>query len=179
MLIFAFLIGVMLGAMEPALLYGASTGGGNPWDQFVYPKPFSGTTLQGPLSIYYEIQFTGGLPVSCGSANESYMATMFYTVRLKRSGQATLWVFQGSSQLSHPCGICLSDIVAQGGEIMNFFGDIVAGNIVETPMIFPYGVKDWHLTSIDNAQTYDRDYPPSRAFVADIVIKAKENPKPK
>jgi hypothetical protein len=176
MLIFVFLTGAMLGAMQPALLYGSETGGGNPWDLFVYDKPFHGTKLQGPLSIYYEYNFAGGDFVYCGDEGASYMVTMYYTVRLKKQRDPTLWVFEGSSQRSKPCGICLQDIVAQGAEINNFLGDIVLGNISAIPPIFPNGVKEWHLTSIDNGQFYDRGYPPSRGFVADIVITVKPQP---
>jgi hypothetical protein len=173
-LIFLFLAGMVLGTTQPAMLFAGESGGGNIWDQFVYNKPFQGTKLQGPLSIYYEYNFSGGDPVLCGSEGESYMATMYYTVRLKKGSDPTLWVFEGSSQRSNPCGICLTDILAQGAEINNFLADIVLGNLVAIPPIFPNGVKEWHLTSIDNAQFYDRGSPPSRAFIADIVIKAKQ-----
>jgi hypothetical protein len=171
-LIFLFLAGMILGTIQPAMLFAGETGGGNIWDQFVYNKRFQGTKLQGPLSIYYEYNFAGGDFVYCNDGN-SYMVTMYYTVRLKKQGDPTLWVFEGSSQRSQPCGICLQDILAQGAEINNFLADIVLGNIVAIPAIFPNGVKEWHLTSIDNGQFYDRGYPPSRGFVADIVVTAK------
>jgi hypothetical protein len=172
-LIFLFLSGMILGTLQPAMVLAGETGGGNIWDQFVYKHPFQGTKLEGPLSIYYEYNFAGGDFVYCNDG-QSYMVTMYYTVRLKKPRDPSLWVFQGSSQRSNPCGICLTNILAQGAEINNFLGDIVLGNIFATPPIFPNGVKEWHLTSMDNAQFYDRDYPPSRAFVADIVIKAKQ-----
>lgn len=179
LLIFVFLAVIAMGAMEPALLYSYESGGGNAWDQFVYkgPPPFYGTKLQGTLSIYYAYNFVGGDPVYCAEGS-SYMATMYYIVRLKKQRDPTLWVFQGSSQQSQPCGICLQDISPQGAEIINFLNDIVrgTGTITEIPPIFPNGVKDWKLTSIDNAQYYTRDYPPSIGFVADIVITVKPQP---
>jgi hypothetical protein len=171
-LIFLFLTGMILATM-PAMLFAGESGGGNIWDQFVYNRPFQGTKLQGPLSIYYEYNFAGGDFVYCNEG-QSYMVTMYYTVRLKKGSDPTLWVFEGSSQRSNPCGICLTDILAQGAQINNFLADIVLGNLVAIPPIFPNGVREWHLTSIDNAQFYDRFDPPSRAFIADIVIKAKQ-----
>lgn len=174
MLIFVFLTGMILGVMEPALLHGSETGGGNVWDQFVYTKPFSGTTLEGPLSIYYALQVdTNGNLVLCPADPSSYMATMYYIVKLNKHLETTLYLFQGSSQASYPDGICLADILGQGAQILNFFGDIVSGTIVATPPLFPNGVTAWHLTSIDNVLFHDQDNPPSRAFVADIVITVK------
>jgi hypothetical protein len=172
-LIFVFLAVIAMGAMEPALLYSYETGGGNAWDQFVYDKPFYGTRLEGTLSIYYDYIWAAGDFFYCGTENDSYMAAMYYTVKLKKHGDPTYWVFQGSSQRTRPGGVCLSDILVQGEEIMNFLGDIVLGNIYAIPPIFPKGVSEWHLTAIKNAQFYDRELPLSRAFVADIVIKVK------
>jgi hypothetical protein len=175
-LVFIFLTGMILGGMQPAMLIAGETGGGNIWDQFVYDKPFQGMRLEGTLSIYYDYIWAAGDFLYCGAEGDSIMATMFYTVKLKRPGDPTIWVFQGSSQRTRPSGVCLSDILGQGEEIMTFLGDIVLGNIYAIPPIFPNGVSEWHLTAIKNALFYDRDLPLSRAFVADIVIKAKPQP---
>jgi hypothetical protein len=172
-LIFLLLSGMTLGTIQPALVFAGSTGGGNIWDQFVYTQPFTGTRLHGPLSIYYEYNFVAGDFVYCGTEGESYMVTMYYTVRLKKQKDPTLWVFEGSSQRSRSCGICLTDLVGQGEEINNFLNDIVLGNLAATPPIFPNGVKEWHLTAINNGHFYDRGFPPSRAFIADIEVTVK------
>ncbi len=162
MLFLVFLAGVMLGAMEPALVLGGETPGGNIWDQFVYTKPFKGTTLNGSLSIYYEI-------IACDTnCTGDCAANMFYIVKLIKEGETTPYLFQGSSQASYPNGICLKDILGQGAEIMNFFGNVVAG-----PPLFPNGIIEWHLTAISNGQYNDQGNPPSRAFVADVVITVK------
>ncbi len=168
MLIFVFLTGLMLGATQPALLYAAETPSGNPWDQFVYTKPFKGTTLSGVLSIYYE--YTGCDTTNCPG---DCAANMFYIVNLIEQNQPTPFLFQGSSQASYPNGICLSDVLAQGTEILNFFGNIVSGAIPANPPLFPNGVTGWHVTAIDNGQVADQTTPPplgSRAFFADVVI---------
>ena len=34
-----FIIGMILGTIQPAMLYGGETPSGNIWDQFVDPKP--------------------------------------------------------------------------------------------------------------------------------------------
>jgi len=163
MLFFVFLTGVILGAMQPALLYGSETPGGNVWDQFVYTKAFKGTTLNGPLSIYYE--YTGCDTTNCPG---DCAANMFYIVKLIKQNETTPYLFQGSSQASHPDGICMKDVLGQGEEIINFFGNIVSG-----PTFFPNGVTAWHLTAIDNGQYNDESNPPSRAFIGNVVITVK------
>ena len=164
-LIVVFLTGMILGVGQPALLYGTETPGGNVWDQFVYTKPFKGTTVQGALSIYYQI--TGCETTNCPG---DCAANMFYMVKLIKQNETITYLFQGSSQASHPDGICLKDILGQGAEIMNFFG-----NVVSDPSLFPNGVVDWKVTAIDNGQFNDENTFPSgsRAFVADVVITVK------
>ena len=162
-LIFLFLTGMILGTMQPAMLYGSETPGGNIWDQFVYTKPFTGTTLAGTLSIYYEIP--GSDATNCPL---DINANMFYIVKLIKQNETTPYLFQGSSQASHPDGICMKDVLGQGEEIINFFGNIVSG-----PTFFPNGVTAWHLTAIDNGQYNDESNPPSRAFIGNVVITVK------
>ncbi len=160
--VFVLLAGVILGTMEPALVFGGETPGGNIWDQFVYAKPFKGTTLNGSLSIYYEI-------IACDTnCTGDCAANMFYIVKLTKEGETIPYLFQGSSQASYPNGICLKDILGQGAEITNFLTSIVSG-----PPLFPNGVVESHLTAINNGQYNDQSAPPSRAFVADIVITVK------
>jgi hypothetical protein len=167
-IIFVFLAGMILGATQPALLYGGATTGGNLWDPAIDQPPYPPTHLTGPLSIYYAYQFDDlGNPVLCGPADGSFMATMYYTVRLKYRG---LYLFQGSSQ-----DVCMADIgdktTGQIKIIRDFLGNAVATGI------FANGIESWKLKSIDDAifnPTED-----SNAFVADIVIAVKENPKPK
>jgi len=149
-LIFVFLTGMILGAMEPALLYGAETPEGNVWDQFIDPKPYKGNTLSGTLSIYCEI--TG----PCGDSD--YTATMYYTVRLNK--KKDLYTFQGKT-----AGVCLADIETQGNIIKNdFLGWVVV------PGIFPDGFNSWKFKSIGKAQFNDDGLSFSRAFVTDIEI---------
>ena len=162
MLFLVFLAGVILGAMEPALVLGGETPGGNIWDQFVYTKPFKGTVVNGYLTIYYEIiACDTNCPGDCA-------ANMFYTVKLIKEGDPIPYVFQGSSQTSYPNGICLKDVLGQGAEITNFLTSIVSG-----PPLFPNGVVESHVTAINNGQYNDQSAPPSRAFVADVVITVK------
>jgi len=147
-LIFVFLTGMILGAMEPALLYGAETPGGNVWDFVLDTKPFTGTVLAGPLSIYYEVQ--------SGVCNDGQpLATMYYTVRLNKKRE--LYTFQGRAS-----GVCLGDFEPQGNEIRNFLETVVV------PGIFPDGFNSWKFKSIGKAQFNDDNV--SRAFVADIEI---------
>jgi hypothetical protein len=158
--IFAFMVGIILGATESALLYGSETGQGNAWDFVLDTKPFPGIILAGPLSIYYELSYDEYGP--CGASD--YLATMYYTVRLSKHRQ--LYTFQGKYE-----GVCLADIETQGTVIKdNFLGGVVVPGIFET-------YKSWKLKSIDNAQFNDDAV--SRAFVADIEIAVKENPKPR
>jgi hypothetical protein len=174
-LILLLLSGMILGTIQPAVVFAGSTSGGNIWDQFVYTQPFTGTKLQGTLSIYYEYNFVAGDFVYCADES-SIMVTMYYTARLKKQKDPTLWVFNGSSQRSRSsCGICLTDVIGQGEEINNFLNGIVTGTLPATPALFPTGVKEWHLTSITNGQFYDGGLLPSRGFVADIVITVKPN----
>jgi hypothetical protein len=157
--IFVFLTGMVLGTMQPAMLFAGETGGGNIWDSFVDPKPYPGIWLEGPLSIYYEyVEDDPGNP-SCPGDRLTYM---YYTVRLNKEvakGQPPLYTFQGTT------GICLGDFAGQGTVIKDFLGTVVV------PGIFP-NAHSWKLKSIDKAQYHDDDF--SRAFVADIVIAVRK-----
>ena len=166
MIMLVFLTGMILGAAEPALLYGAESGGGNVWDKFVDPKPYPGVQLEGPLSIYYDI--TGEDP-NCGGIEGNYdiVATMYYTVRLNKDKAAykknvQFYTFHGKYE-----GVCLlTGTDTQGGAIKDFLGNVVI------PGIF-LDFKSWKLKSIDNVG-FDE-----QSFVADIEIAVKENPKPR
>ncbi len=170
-----FLTGICLGFMTPSLVFASETATGNAWDQFVYTKSFKATaTLNGVLSIYYKYTEcdTTNCPGDCS-------ADMFYVVNLINPNlTTTVYQFQGSSQTSYPNGICVKDILGQGTEILNFFGNIVSGTIAaSSPLPFPNGVKAWHLTAIDNGVVNDQSTPPplgSRSFVADVVISVQE-----
>jgi len=156
-LIFLFLTGMILGTMQPAMLY-AGEAAHNPWDPFVDPKPYPGIWLEGPLSIYYEYLYDdGGSPLICDDPSLGVVAMMYYTVRLNKEFQwkPTLYTFQGTT------GTCLYDWSSQGDAIREFLGTVVV------PGIFP-NFKSWKLKSINKAQYHDDDF--SRAFVADIEI---------
>jgi hypothetical protein len=149
-LILVFLTGMILGATQPTLLYaGAEVGEINPWDKFVYAKPFPGTRLAGPLSIYYEILE--------GECDGQPLTNMYYTVRLSK--HKDLYTFQGFRG-----EICLADIDAQGEEIMNFLDTVVV------PTIFPDGIQAWKLIDVDNPGIGIN----GPAFVTDITITVKE-----
>ncbi len=148
---FILLMGMILWAAEPALLYGAETPEGNVWDFVLDAKPFRGTLLSGPLSIYYDITSQGTGP----DGQLDYIATMYYTVRLNKKKE--LFTFQGFSE-----GIYLRDFINQGNIIRNFL------EIVVVPGIFPGGFNSWKFKSIGKAQFNDDNV--SRAFVADIEI---------
>jgi hypothetical protein len=160
-IIFVFLTWVILGAMQPALLYGGETPSGNLWDPAIDPPPYPPTHLTGPLSIYYAFQFNeDGSPVLCpdGSINTN----MYYTLRLKYRG---LYVFQGSSQ-----DVCMADTAGQISILKDYLGNVL-------PSIFANGIDSWKLKAFDDAAFNIIEN--SDAFVADIVIAVKEKPKPK
>ena len=129
MIMLVFLTGMILGAAEPALLYGAESGGGNVWDQFVDPKPYPGIILEGPLSIYFDIT---DFQENCGGVqgNADYVATMYYTVRLNKVKAAykknvQFYTFHGKYE-----GVCLlTGTDTQGGAIKDFLGNVVIPGI--------------------------------------------------
>jgi hypothetical protein len=147
-LIFVFLLGMILGTMQPAMLFAAEYPG-NPWDIFVYPSHYSGTKLSGPLSVYY-------FPLGSSCYN------MYYTVRLSKGHN--LYLFSGSAE-----SFCVSkDLIQESGDIIMIFLDSAVRGIFTNP-------RGWQLTSIDNGIYNDEQgYPYSRAFVADIEITVKK-----
>jgi hypothetical protein len=163
-LIFVFFTGMILGAMQPAMLFAAETGGGNVWDQFIDPKPYLGIWFEGPLSIYYEYLYDDeGNLLTCETGDA--VSNMFYTVRLNKVVwfnfmNVQLYTFQGTT------GTCLNDWVFQGNAIKEFLGTVVV------PGIFPDGFRSWKLKSVNKAQFHDDDF--SRAFVADIEIAVRK-----
>jgi hypothetical protein len=159
-LIFVFLTGMILGTMQPAMLYGAEAPS-DVWDLYLLdPKPYPGITLEGPLSIYYEYVYDEyGNQIDCGEGL-GLAANMYYTVRLNKEFQwrPTLYTFQGTN------GTCLNDWSEQATIIREFLGTAVQG-------LFP-NPKSWKVKSINKAQYHDDDF--SRAFVADIEIAVKK-----
>jgi hypothetical protein len=152
-----FLTGMIVLPGTSALLYGAETGGGNVWDQFLDPKPYSGISLVGPLSIYYE--YIEDLDNSCP---DDVLTYMFYTVRLNKDDnkkKMQLYTFQGTT------ATCLKDFFSQGIAIRNFFETVVI------PGIFAEGFTSWKWKSIDKAQ-YNYDLL-NTGFVADIELFVK------
>jgi hypothetical protein len=158
---FLFIIGMVLGTMQPAMLYGGETPSGNIWDQFVDSKPYPGIWLKGPLSIYYDYIYDEyGNKLLCDDGQA--VANMYYTVRLNQEFhlKPPLYTFQGTT------GICLGDFFEQGNVIRDFLGTLVL------PGIFPNGFKSWKFKSINKAQYHDNDF--SRAFVATIEISVQK-----
>jgi len=146
-LIFVFLMGMILGVGQPALLY-ASESPQDIWNYWVDTSPFTGTKLAGPLSIYFDY-----LDQYC--TDGSQLTNMYATVRLSKGFD--LNTFQGKQQ------ICIGDITGQG----NWIVDTFLNNAVKS--IYPTATRArWRLKSIDNAQFHDQ--PGSRSFVADIQI---------
>jgi hypothetical protein len=166
-LIFVFLTGMVLGALQPALVYGgAETPGGTLWDPFVHVSFFTltptsfhkGTNLAGPLSIVYDVAVDQLLECTTGTAN------MFLTVRLigGNGSHRQIYWFDGETP-----GICLGDIGTpgsggQGEKILQFLKNVVLA-------IFP-NAKDAQITSVDNAGVA----PDGFAFVGDITIAVKQ-----
>ena len=165
-MILAVLIGLILGAMHPVMLFAGETGGGNIWDQFVDPKPYPGIWLYGPLSIYYEYVYDDGNVIPCGEAGVA--ANMFITVRLNKvldmlRPNPTLYTFQYTN------GTCTDDWISQGTDIKNFLGTVVVPGIF---LDFNPPKSSWKLMGISKAQYHDDDF--SRAFVSDIAIAVKK-----
>jgi len=151
-LIFVFLMGMILGVGQPALLY-ASEGAQAVWDYWVDTSAFTGTKLAGPLSIYYDY-----LPSQYCNDN-SPLANMYVTVRLSKGFD--LYTFHGKQE------ICMGNINGIGGQ-----GDYIVNTFLNNAVHFLYpNATNWKLKSIDNAQFNDQTN--SRAFVADIQIAVK------
>jgi hypothetical protein len=153
-LIFIFLTGMILGVAGPALLYGAETSGGNPWDSCVncycFDKKAHGTKISGTLSIYYAAR-TGP-----GGGYDTYL-----TLRLEDHRQ--LYVYRGMGDF------IVHDVLNDTGYIAcDFIGTVI-------PQIFPANTG-WNVKSIDDAWgTYEDEQDlHSRAFVVDITIAVKE-----
>ena len=174
MLIFVFLTGLVLGGLQPDLLYaGAETTGTTLWDPFVnvslftgksIPHPFHAkTNLPGRLSIVYSPS-PGGVPCS---DDTNPLATMFYTLRLSdgwRSENASFYT-------SFTPGICLSvdaiGIPGSGGQgdlILEFLKTVVL-------QIFPYA-RDAYVTYV-KSDNNPWMAPDGLAFVIDITIVVK------
>jgi hypothetical protein len=158
-LIFIFLTGMILGVAGPALLYGAETGGGNPWDSCVncwcFDKKAHGTKIQGTLSIYYA-QRTGCTNPPCGY--DTYL-----TLRLEDKKQ--LYVYRGGGTQD----FIVQDVLDETGYIACNFIDTVI------QQIFP-AFQSWSVKSIDDAWgTYENEGTlHSRAFVVDMTIAVKK-----
>jgi len=167
-MILAVLIGLILGAMQPAMLFAGETPGGDIWDPLIDPKPYPGIWLVGPLSIYYEYPLydEGGNQYTCDTGDP--VAMMFVTVRLNKvldifRPNPKLWTFQYTN------GVCLNDWDGQGTEIKNFLGTVVVPGIF---LDFNPPKSSWKLMGISKAQYHDDDF--SRAFVSDIAIAVKK-----
>jgi len=161
-LIFLFLTGMILGTMQPAMLYAGEVLG-NPWDQLLDTGPYLGIWLKGPLSIYYEFAYDEtGEPIICSGTGDVF-AYMYYTVRLNKEldirPNPDLYTFQGTN------GSCLNNWEEQATIIREFLGTVVV------PGIFPNAQSwKWKVKSIKKAQYHDDADSNSRAFVADIEI---------
>lgn len=155
--IFLFLTAMILGTMQPTVLFGAEAPT-NVWELIVDPPPYQPIKWVGPLSIYYDIQST-----DCGG-ELGYAANMFYTVRLNKESDTgptpTLYTFQGAN------GTCLNDWTGQVTIIREFLGTVVV------PVISPKTGKFWKVESVTNGSYNDEAL--SRGFVVDIKIAVKK-----
>jgi hypothetical protein len=151
-LIFIFLTGVILGATGPALLYGAETGGGNPWDTcancWCFDSKAKGTRIEGTLTVYYKVRTV--LP----SGYDPYI-----TLRLEDKKQ--LYVYR---EMGLPIGDVTNDT---GPMLCDFIATVVQ-------QLFPANTG-WMLKSYtDPWGIYDPNDNSSRAFVTDITIAVHE-----
>jgi hypothetical protein len=147
--LFLFLL-LLSVTFSPAVSLAASTGGGNPWDDLVDPSPFSGTKLDGTLSIY----FTADSKLNCTSG---YSVTPYMTVRLSKGFQ--LYAFQKISN-----SVCKNDVATIKLRVLDFLNDA---------LFDIYHVShDWRIKSISSAVYNDETG--SRSFVADIQLAVKE-----
>jgi hypothetical protein len=163
-LIFLFLTGMMLGTMQPTMLY-AGEAAGNPWDQLPDLGPYQPIKWVGPLSIYYGIIYDEyNVPIDCGG-ELGYAANMYYTVRLNKESDTgpnfTLYTFHGAN------GTCLNDWTGQADEIRNFLRTVVV------PGISPKTGKFWKVESVTKG-SYNDEPLISRGFVVDIKIAVKK-----
>ncbi len=161
--IFLFLMAMILGTTQPAVLFGGEAPT-NVWELIVDPPPYQPNLWAGPLSIYYDYVYDeNGLPIDCGGGL-GYAANMYYIVRLNNESDTgpnpTLYTFQGAN------GTCLNDWTGQANEIRNFLGTVVV------PWISPKTGKFWKVKSVTKGQYNDN--PASRGFVGDIEIAVKK-----
>jgi hypothetical protein len=157
--IFVFLAVMVVGGMQPGLLYSGNFPG-NPWDILIDPVSFTGTKWSGPLSVYYEF-----VDLTTCPGGEPY-AKLYFTVRLSHQGVAP-YAFYGTSLTP----ICRDDIYAQGDALRLFLNDTLS-EIYGKPKNWSNG--DWKLKSIQNATYwFDPDIGVDGAFVADITIAVK------
>jgi hypothetical protein len=157
--IFIFLAGMILGVMGPALLYGAETTGGNPWDTcnncWCLDKHAKGNTkLKGTLSVYFADRS------SCPSGGSVCWDT-YFTVRLVMGGEGAneqLFVYRER-------GPIVEDIINETGfDLCWFLNDVIS-------QLFPNN-NGWNIKKYDDPWgTYqDEQDLHSRAFVTDIKI---------
>jgi hypothetical protein len=138
----------------PVISFAMTTGGGNPWDDLIDPSPFSGTKLDGTLSIY--LAKTGNPNSSCtGSSGPETNA--YFTVRLSKGFQ--LYTFQ----IMVP-RICEYETGPLKVNVIDFLNqtifDIFNANL------------EWKFKAISNVAYNDESG--SRSIVADIQIAVKE-----
>jgi len=158
--IFVFLAVMVMGGIQPALLYSSETPWGNVWDILIDTGSFTGTKWFGPLSVYYD--YTG---INCGDVNspptDDPEAILYFTVRLSKGGVP--YAYYGVSSEA----ICLSQYDVQRDEIWLFLSDalkaIYKGDKQHD--------KDWKLKSLQNATYLKTD--DGVAFVVDIQITVK------
>jgi hypothetical protein len=136
----------------PVISFAMTTGGGNPWDDLVDPSPFSGTKLDGTLSIYLVANENQN-----SSCTGSYETDAYFTVRLSKGFQ--LYSFQYMVP-----GVCKNDIGALKVKVIDFLNwtilDIFNANL------------EWRFKSISNVAYNDEAG--SRSVVADIKLAVKE-----
>ncbi len=167
--IIVFLAVMVMGAIQPALLYSGETPQGNPWDFLIDPGSSTGTKWSGSLSIYYE--FPNNIVCAPACSNSVPCANMYATVRLSKGGVP--YAYYGKS--SAP--VCRDDTATQGEELRLFLNDALF-DIYGTPKIWSNG--DWKFKSIQNAVLmFDESLPgepivPGGTFVADIQIAVNE-----
>jgi hypothetical protein len=151
---FAVILFLLALLVCPVISFAASTGGGNPWDDLIDSSPFTGTKLDGTVSIYL---VSNGGKTGANCAGSGYETDAYFTVRLSKGFQ--LYSFQNMVS-----GICKNDSGTLKLKLIDFINLAILD-------IFNANLK-WSCKAITNVIYNDETG--SRSVVADIQIAVKE-----